>query len=106
MRSRSRAAYQEFVQFGEEFESRREQPFAKRCSERAVGCFHSLVEEFQVLAVVEEIEELLVPSRSEQVQTEARASSDHLPELGFGAHDFEKHEIDDFRHIDTGIEHV
>jgi hypothetical protein len=44
--------------------------------------------------------------RSKKVRAEARATPQHLPELGLGSHQFEKDEVDDLRHVDAGIEHV
>ena len=65
-----------------------------------------LAEELQVLAVVEEVEELLVLAGAEQVRAEPRAAADHLPELGLRAHQLEEDQVDHFRHVDAGVEHV
>ncbi len=65
-----------------------------------------LAEELEVLAVVEDVEELLVLPGPEQVGTEPRAAADHLPELGLRAHQLEEDEIHDLRHVDAGVEHV
>src|SRR5574340_1192991 len=54
--------------------------------ECALGGGDVLAEVLQVLAVVEDAEEFLVLARPEQVRTQARAPTEHLPELGLRAH--------------------
>ena len=65
-----------------------------------------MAEILQVLAVVKDIEKLLVLARPVQIGAQACSSSYHLPELGFGPDDFEKNQIDHFRHVDASVEHV
>src|SRR2546426_6788115 len=69
---------QQPIQFAEKFQPGREQPFRQGCAYRAFGCFHQLVEELQVLAVVEEIEELFVLSGTEEIRPR---SEEHTSEL-------------------------
>ena len=65
-----------------------------------------LAEVLQVLAVVEEVEELLVLARPEQVRAQARAAPEHLPELGLRAHQLEEDQVHDLGDVDAGVEHV
>ena len=48
----------------------------------------------------------LVTIRTEQLWAEARSPTDHLPEFGLGADDFEKHKIDHIGYINARIEHI
>ena len=63
-------------------------------------------EELEVLAEVENLELGLVIAWAEQVGAQSGAAADHLPELCFRSDQLEKHEVDDFRDIDAGVEHV
>ena len=65
-----------------------------------------LAEEFEVLAVVEQVEKRFILARRKQIRAEARAAPQHLPELGFRAHHLEEDQIEHFRHIDAGVEHI
>ena len=94
------------VQLADQLQPRVEQPLAERLAERALGGRQVLAEELQVLAVVEEVEELLVLPGPEQVRAQPRAAADHLPELGLRAHQLEEHQVHDLRHVDAGVEHV
>ncbi len=38
--------------------------------------------------------------------TKPRAAPDHLPELCFGQHPLEKHQVDEFRNVDARVEHI
>ena len=49
---------------------------------------------------------LLVLARAEQVRPQPRSAAHHLPELRLRAHQLEEDEIDDFGHVDSGVEHV
>ena len=54
-----------------------------------------------------EYEELgLVLARAEQVRAQTSATADHLPELDPGFDRLGEDQIDHFRHVDTGVEHV
>ena len=65
-----------------------------------------LAEKFEVLAVVEDAEELLVLAGAEEIGAKPRAAADHLPKLRLRPDQLEEHEVDDLRHVDAGIEHV
>ena len=91
------------IQFADQFQTGLEEAFAERFAQRAVGRLRVLAEELQVLAVVEDIEKLLVLARREQVRTKPRASSEHLPELRLGPHQFEENEVHHFRHINARV---
>lgn len=86
-----------------QIEPGREQPRRQRLS--SAGVFHLRVgaEEFEVLAVVEDAEKLLVLAGSEQIFAEASAAPHHLPELGLGTNLFKEDEVHDLRHVDAGI---
>ena len=58
------------------------------------------------MAVVEEIEQFLVLARTEQIGTEPRAATHHLPELGLRAHQLEEDQVHDLGDVDAGVEHV
>lgn len=45
-------------------------------------------------------------TRSKQVTATTRAAADHLPEFDEGFDGLCKDQVDNFGHIDTGIEHV
>ena len=70
------------VQCLDEVQPRSEQPLAERFTQRAVAGRDVPAEVLQVLAVVEDAEELLFVAWTEQIRTQARATSEHLPELG------------------------
>ena len=63
-------------------------------------------EEFQVLAVIEKIKELFVLPRFKKVRTQPGTSSHHLPEFRLPAHQFKENQINNFRDIDSSIEHI
>ena len=65
-----------------------------------------MLEKFEVLAVVENVEELFVLTRAEEIGAKAGATAYHLPELGFRAHQLEEDQVHHFRDVDSGIEHV
>ena len=58
------------------------------------------------MAVVEEVEQFLVLARPEQIGTEPRAATHHLPELGLRAHQLEEDQVHDLGDVDAGVEHV
>ena len=74
------------IDFADKLDARGEQPLGERFRAGALGHVRVLVEELEVLAEVEDVEELLVLARPEQVRAEPRAAADHLPELGLRPH--------------------
>ncbi len=94
------------VQLADQLQPRLEQPLAQRLARRALGRLRVLAEELQVLAVVEDVEELACPARAEQVRAQPRAAPEHLPELGLRAHQLEEDQVHDLRDVDAGVEHV
>ena len=94
------------VQRAHQIEPRREQPLGQRFRGARLLQLRVGAEELEVLAVVEDVEELLVLARAEQVRAEPRAAADHLPELGLRAHQLEEDEVHDLGHVDAGVEHV
>jgi hypothetical protein len=71
-----------------------------------LGRLVALLEAFEVAPVIEDLEMRLVLVRSEQIQAQPRAASDHLPELDVRVHGLGEHQVDDLRHVDARIEHV
>ena len=65
-----------------------------------------LIEELEILAEIEDVEEFLVPAGPEQVRAQPGAAAEHLPEFRLRPHDLEEDQVDDLRHIDAGVEHV
>ncbi len=65
-----------------------------------------MAEVLEVLAIIEHIEERLTLARTEQVRAQPSAATNHLPELGFRAHELEENEVHDLRDVYAGIEHV
>src|SRR4051794_36668456 len=94
------------VQGGDQSESGLKEPLVQRLLQRSFRAGQVLAEVFEVAAEVEDVEVLLVLPWSEQIGSQAGASSDHLPELGLRSHQLEEHQIDDFRNVDAGVEHV
>ena len=43
---------------------------------------------------------------AEQIRAQARTAADHLPELDPGFDRLCEHQVDHFRHVDAGVEHV
>ena len=70
------------VDFAYKLNARGEQALGERLCSDAFGYVGVLVEKLEIPAPVEDVEELFVPARSEQVGTEARPTANHLPELG------------------------
>ena len=64
------------------------------------------VEEFEILAVIEDEELRFVAARSKEVGTQARASANHLPKLGRAPHELEEHQVDHAHRIHTRVHHV
>ncbi len=62
-------------------------------------------EKFKIAAEVEDIELVLILA-IQQIRTQTGAAADHLPELCFAHNLFEEHQIQHFRHINTGIQHI
>jgi len=79
---------------------------AQRVSNRPFGGWRILIEEFEVLAEVENVEEFLVLTRSEQIRAQPGAAPEHLPELGLRADDLEENEVHHFWYVDSGVEHI
>jgi hypothetical protein len=94
------------VEGGDQVESAGEQPGAERRCHCPFGEVGVMVEELEVLAPVEDVEELLVLTWTKQVGAQAGAATEHLPELGFGPHQLEEHEVGDLGDVDAGVEHV
>jgi len=63
-------------------------------------------EVFKVAAIVADKESGLVLAWTEEIGTEARAASDHLPKLGLRADALEEGEIDHLGDVNAGVEHV
>src|SRR5690349_20024349 len=74
------------VQLTNQFEAAVEEPLAERLAYRTVDCKNVLAEVLEVLAIIEDIEEILVLSWCEQVRAQTRTPPQHLPELGLRAH--------------------
>ena len=83
-----------------------EETLGKRAGDRTVGELRVLVEELEILAEIEDVEEFFVLPRPEEVRTEPRAAAEHLPELRLRAEDFEEDKVHDLQHVDPGVEHV
>lgn len=60
----------------------------------------------EVIVIVENEKTLLVVAGTENVLRQTRAAADHLKELDFGAHCFEKDQVERVGNIDSGIEHI
>src|SRR5947209_972622 len=80
----------EVVQGCDHPESCLEQSLIQRLLQGAFGTGQILAEVFEVAAEVEDVEVLLVETGSEQIFSQACASTDHLPELRLGSHQLEK----------------
>ena len=72
---------------------------------RSFNTFPSYPEKGEVVAKVEDKEFLLVFAIQE-AGAQACASADHLPELGLAEYPLEEDKIDNFRHVDAGIQHI
>ncbi|MNI69337.1 hypothetical protein D3C73_1250780 [compost metagenome] len=75
----------------------------------AAGVFRLLIfllEEIEVAVVIEDQELAFVFARAEQIGAQARATANHLPELDPGFDRFGEYQVDHFRHVDAGVEHV
>ncbi|MGC1481449.1 MAG: hypothetical protein WA771_13180, partial [Chthoniobacterales bacterium] len=72
----------------------------------ALDFLRILAEEVEIETEVEDPEILLVGARAKQIGAEPRPAPDHLPELDPGINGFEKDEVQHFRDVDPGIEHV
>ena len=62
-------------------------------------------EKFKVPANVKDIELVLVLP-VDQPRTQAGAPANHLPEFRLTHHLFEKHQVEDLRHVDARVQHV
>ena len=69
----------------------------------AVGC---LAEILDIAAPVEDEEELLIDTLTEDVLTLAGTTANHLPELNLWLNLLEEDQVEDFRHVDTSIQHI
>ena len=94
------------VQRGHQFKSGFEQPFAERFTLGPLDTIEVLAEVLKILAIVEQVEAVLVLPRPKQVRTQPRPSAHHLPELGLRPDQLEEHQVDHFRDVDPGVEHV
>ena len=56
--------------------------------------------------MIEDQKLLLVFAPTEQIGTQAGASTNHLPEFDPGLYRLGEHKIDHLRHVDTGVQHV
>ena len=56
--------------------------------------------------MIEDSEMRLVFSWSEQIRAKPGAAADHLFELDHGSDRLCEYEIDDFRHVDSGVQHI
>ncbi len=65
-----------------------------------------MAEVFEVLAVVEDVEEFLGLVGAKEVGTETGAASDHLPEFSARSDELEKHQIHHFGNVDARVEHI
>ena len=65
-----------------------------------------LAEKVEIEAEIEDVEVLLVVVRTEQLRTESRAASDHLPELDLRVDRLEEDQVRYLGHVDAGVEHV
>ena len=64
------------------------------------------VEEFEILAVVEDFELRFVAARSKEVGAQPRPSANHLPELGRTPHELEKDEVHNAHRIHARVHHI
>src|SRR5262249_33804579 len=94
------------VDLADQLDARGKQAFGKRFCAGSLSHVRVLVEELEIAAPIENVEELLILARSKQIWTEARPAADHLPELCLGPHRLEEHEVDDLRHVYAGVQHV
>src|SRR5664280_648396 len=86
------------------FHASSKQALAQRLSAGTFRGLGVLAEELQVLAVIENIEELLVLPWPEQVWAQPRAATHHLPEFRLRPHQLEKHQVDDFGDVDSRVQ--
>ena len=70
---------------------------------KPVGMFP---EEIKVETEIEYPERRLRHIRPEQIRSKPRPPTDHLPELDTRIYGLEEDQIDNLRHVDTGIHHV
>jgi hypothetical protein len=68
------------VEFCNKRQARREETFAERRAGRPIRYSGILAEKFEVLAIVEHIEEFLVPAWTEKIGPKPCPAPDHLPE--------------------------
>ena len=76
----------------------------RECGDRVNTGF--LSEVLNVAAPVNELEVLLVKSIAQQILAKACATTDHLPKLNLGTNLLKEDQVQNFRHIDTGIQHI
>src|SRR5206468_1640603 len=89
-----------------EVQTRIEQPLAKRLRHCSFGGRNVLAEVFEVLAEIENIEQLFISSRTEEVGTKSRTPAEHLPELCLRAHELEEDQVDDSGDVYPCVEHI
>ena len=73
---------------------------------RLLNALWILAEEVEIEAEVEDAEVLFAVVRTEQIRTESRAASDHLPELDLRVDRLEEDQVHDLGNVDAGVEHV
>src|SRR5262249_30993156 len=83
-----------------------EQTCPKRFDDGTISHRQLLVKKLKVLAIVEQVEELLVVAGTEQVGAQSGAAPHHLPELRFRPNQLKEDEVDNFRDVNARIEHV
>ena len=90
----------------EQLHARLEQVLKQRLLRRRLRLFVLLVEEPEVLPVVEDEELGLVLGGPEEIFAQARAATDHLPELHIRLHRLGEDQVHHLGHVDAGVEHV
>ena len=94
------------VQTGQQRQPGLEEPLRQGLLRRALDPGVGCGEELEVAAEVEHEEVGLVLPRAEEVGTQPRAASDHLPELGRRVDGLEEDQVAHLGHVDPGVEHV
>ena len=83
-----------------------EEAGAERDDAESLDALWILAEEVEIEAEVEDAEVLLAVVRTEQIRTESRAASDHLPELDLRVDRLEENQVRNLGNVDAGVEHI
>ena len=94
------------LQDSSEIHAEVKEAFRQGLGRNRVAAIRCLAEILDIAAPVEDEEELLIDALTEDVIAFAGATADHLPEFNLGLHLLKEDQVEDFRHIDSGVQHI